>query len=104
MGAEKKLVRQYELKQKKLKKENLTYKKRAPYYIFGFIFFAIGLISLLDGRVNNYVGNSFNLILIITSVLSIISIAYLALIYIKTKKNNTEIKALGTKVYKLMKL
>ena len=104
MGIEKELVQQYELKQKKLKKENLIYKKRVPYYIFGFVFFAIGLITLLDGRVNNYVGNSYNLILIISFVLSIISVVYLVIIYIKTKKNNTEIKALGTKVYKLMKL
>jgi hypothetical protein len=104
MGTEKELVQQYELKQKKLKKENLTYKKRAPYYIFGFVFFAIGLISLLDGRVDNYVGNSFNLILVITLFAGLISIVYLIIIYVKTKKNNTEIKALGTKVYKLMKL
>jgi len=104
MGVEKKLVYQYELKQKALKKENRRYKKRIPYYIFGFIFFAIGLISLLDGRIDNCVVNGFNLILIVTSIFSVVSIVYLMIIYIKTKKNTTEIKVLGTKIYKLMKL
>jgi len=104
MGAEKKLVYQYELRQKELKKENLTYKKRIPYYIFGFVFFAIGLISVLDGIIDNCVVNSFNLILIITAIFTIISMVYLMIIYVKTKKNTTEIKVLGTKIYKLMKL
>ncbi|MBL4643235.1 MAG: hypothetical protein JKY44_06560 [Flavobacteriaceae bacterium] len=104
MGVEKKLVYQYELKQKALKKENRRYKKRIPYYIFGFIFFGIGLISLLDGRIDNCVVNGFNLILIVTSIFSVVSIVYLMIIYIKTKKNTTEIKVLGTKIYKLMKL
>lgn len=104
MGEEKKLVYQYELRQKALKKENRRYKKRAPYYIFGFIFFAIGVIYILDGRIDNCVINSFNLILIITSILTIVSVVYLMILYIKTKKNNTEIKVLGTKIYKLMKL
>ena len=104
MGEEKKLVYQYELKQKALKKENLKYKKRVPYYIFGFIFFAIGLITLLDGRVDHYVDNSFNLILVITSIVGFISIIYLIIIYMKTKKNNAEIKVLGNKVYNEMKL
>ncbi len=104
MGEEKKLVYQYELKQKALKKENRRYKKRVPYYIFGFVFFAIGLIYLLDGRIDTYVINSFNLILIVSSILTVVSAVYLMIIYIKTKKNNTEIKVLGTKIYKLMKL
>jgi len=104
MGAEKKLVQQYELKQKALKKENLRYKKRIPYYIFGFVFFAIGLIYLLDGIIDNCIVNSFNLILIISSIFTVVSMVYLMIIYIKTKKNTTEIKTLGTKIYKLMKL
>jgi uncharacterized membrane protein len=104
MGEEKKLVYQYELKQKALKKENQKYIKRIPYYIFGFIFFAIGLITLLDGRVDNYVSNSINLIILITSIVGLISIVYLIIIFIKIKKNNAEIKVLGNKVYQEMKL
>ena len=104
MGEEKKLVYQYELKQKALKKENQKYIKRIPYYIFGLIFFAIGLITLLDGKIDHYVGNSFNLILVVTSFVGLISIIYLIIIYIKTKKNNAEIKVLGNKVYNEMKL
>ena len=104
MGIEKKLVYQYELKQKALKKENRNYKKRIPYYIFGFVFFGIGLISILDEIIENCVVNSFNLILIVSSVISVVSIVYLMIIYIKTKKNTTEIKVLSTKIYKLMKL
>ena len=46
MGEEKKLVYQYELKQKALKKENQKYIKRIPYYIFGFIFFVESIIKL----------------------------------------------------------
>ena len=104
MGEDKKLVQHYELKQKKLKKENKRYKKMIPYYIFGFIFFALGLISLLDGKVDAFVGNSYNLIVVILSILGLVSLVYLIIIYSKTKQNNTKIKALGIKAYKLMKL
>lgn len=104
MGEEKKLVHYYEQKQKTLKKENKRYKKMIPYYIFGFIFFALGLITLLDGKVNDLVGNSYNLIVVILSIVSLISLVYLIIIYTKTKRNNTKIKALGIKAYKLMKL
>lgn len=104
MGDNKKLVQTYELKQKALKKENKRYKKKIPYYIFGFIFFALGLITLLDGRINNFVGNSYNLIVAIITILGFISITYLIIVFRKIKKNNAEIKALGLKSYKIMKL
>lgn len=104
MGKDKKLVYQYELKQKALKKENIKYKKRVPYYIFGFVFIALGIISLLDGIIDNCVLNSYHLILIITSIFGLISMVYLMIIYIKIRNNNTEIKALGTKIYRQMKL
>lgn len=98
------LVHKYEQKQKALKKENITYKKRAPYYIFGLIFFALGLISLSEGKLNDYVENSYNLIIIITIIFILIIILYLIGIYRISQKNKKEIKNLGNKIYKLMKL
>ncbi|MFT4575522.1 MAG: hypothetical protein ACI9SI_000430 [Polaribacter sp.] len=104
MEDDKNLVHQYGLKQKALKKENIKYIKRIPYYISGFVFFAIGLIYLLDGRVNHYVGNTFNLIVIIAAILGLTCLFYIIIIYIKTKKNNIEIRVLEIKTYNIMKL
>lgn len=100
----KKLTLKYERSQKTLRKENKILIKKIPYYIFGFLFFAIGLLMLLDGKLNEFVGNSFNLILIIAILFSIFSLVFLVLISIKTSRNKKEIKVLGNKLYKLMKL
>ncbi len=104
MGDQKQLVQQYEQKQKALKKENKIYIRRIPYYLFGLIFCALGLITLLDGKLNNYVGNSYNLILVVATVFAFISIIYLVIILKNLRRNKKEIKALGNKVYKIMKL
>ena len=100
----KKLTQKYTHSQKALRKENKRLIKKAPYYLFGFLFFALGLIMLLDGELNEFVGNSFNLILIIAILFSIFSLVFLVLISIKTTRNKKEIKILGNKLYKLMKL
>lgn len=104
MGEKEKLVHRYELKQKKLKKENRTYRKKVPYYVFGIILFALGLIMILDGKLNEYVGNSYNLILIIISLTVLSFIVYLIRINLKIRNNKVKIKDLGNKIYRKMKL
>ena len=104
MGDEKKLVHQYELKQRILKKENKKYIKRIPYYIFGFVFLTFGLIKLFDGKLNSLTGNSSNLIIIIVSIISLIALIYLITTYRKIKNNKKKIKDLGSQLYRIMKL
>lgn len=94
----------YENKQRTLKKEKKLLKKKVPYFLFGLLFFALGTITLLDGKCNEYLGNSNNLILITLSLLLIISFVYLIIVSVKIKRKNTEIKTLGNKLYQLMKL
>ena len=97
-------VKMYENKQRTLRKEKESLKKKVPYFLFGFLFFAFGAITLLDGKCNEYLGNSNNLILISLSLLLIISFVYLIMVGVKIKQKNAEIKNLGNKLYKLMKL
>ena len=92
MGEKEKLVHRYELKQKKLKKENRTYRKKVPYYIIGFIFFALGLIMILDGKLNEHVGNSYNLILIIISITVLFFMVYLIRVNLKIRNNKKKSK------------
>lgn len=104
MEEKEKLVHRYELKQKKLKKENQAYKKKIPYYLFGFIFFAFGLIMILDGKLNEYVGNSYNLILIVFTVTVLFFMMFLININLKIRSNKRKSKDLGNKIYRKMKL
>jgi hypothetical protein len=99
-----KVVIEYETKQRELKKLVKKVKRKIPYFIFGFIFFGIALITLLDGKLTNFVGNSYNLILVISTILVVISTIYMVIISIKVKNINKEIKSLGEKMYNKMKL
>jgi hypothetical protein len=98
------VVKKYKQRREHLRKKNNLYIKKIPNTFFKAIFIAIGLIFLLDGKVNAYVGNSLNLIIIIVSVFGFTFVSYLIRYYIKTKKNTIEIKTLGAKIQKLMSL
>ena len=90
--------------QKKIKKEKKKLIKSIPYFIFGFVFFGIGVIYLLEEKLNHIVGNSHNLILIIAIIFGIVSLIYMIIISLKVKNKNEELKLLGNKLYNLMKL
>jgi len=99
-----KLVIKFESKQRELKKRIKTVKRKIPYTISGIILSGIALIILLDGKLNEFVGNSYNLILVISIVSIIFSIIYLILIYSKIKILNKESNSFGMKMYNKMKL
>ncbi|WP_347173933.1 hypothetical protein [Polaribacter uvawellassae] len=99
-----KIVIEYETKQRVLKKLVKKTKKKIPYSIFGLIFFCFALIALLDGKLNKIVGNSYNLVLVISILLVLLTSTYLILMYQKINKINRKIKSLGEKMYNKMKL
>ena len=94
----------YDLKQISLKRKIAELKKKIPYFIFGFVFFGIGLFLLLDGRLNDFIGNSYNLILVLSILYIIISLIYLVFMYIKINRIKAKIKVLGEKMHNKMKL
>ena len=94
----------YDLKQISLKRKITELKKKVPYFIFGFGFVGIGLFLLLDGKLNGFIGNSYNLILVLSILYIISSLIYLVFIYIKINRIKAEIKVLGEKMHYKMKL
>ena len=94
----------YEIKQKKLKRKVKKLKKKTPYFIVGFIFFGISLFFLLEDKLNKFLGNSYNLILLISTICIFIIICYIIIITKKTNRVNKEVKTLGEKMYHIMKL
>lgn len=99
-----KIVIKYETKQRELKKLIKKVKRKIPYSVIGIIFFGIALIFLLEGRLNKFIGNSYNLILVISIISFVFFIIYMISIYNKIKNINKENKSLGEKMYNKMKL
>ncbi|WKD86166.1 hypothetical protein KCTC32516_01525 [Polaribacter huanghezhanensis] len=97
-----KIVIEYETKQRVLKKRVKKIKRKTPYSIF--IFFAIALVFLLDGKLDKFLGNSYNLIPIISAFFVLTTAIYIVMITLKIKDINKEVKSLGEKMYKKMKL
>ncbi|MFN0730086.1 hypothetical protein [Polaribacter gochangensis] len=103
MVKEKTVVEQ-ETKQRVLKKRVKKIKGKIPYSIFIFIFFAIALVFLLEGKLDKFLGNSYNLILVISAFFVLTTAIYIVIITLKIKDINKEIQSLGEKMYKKMKL
>ena len=104
MGEKEKKVIELENKQKELKKTKRKLQKTIPYFIATFIFLTIAAIYLTENKVNSIFGNTTNLILFWLSGLGIVSLIYLILIVLKTKKLDAENLQLGNQIYDLMKL
>ncbi len=99
-----KLVIEYETKQRVLKKRVKKIKRKIPYSIFIFIFFAIALVFLLEGKLDKFLGNSYNLILVTSAFFVLTTAIYIVIITLKIKDINKEVQSLGEKMYKKMKL
>ena len=99
-----KIVIEYETKQRVLKKHVKKIKRKTPYSIFIFIFFAIVLVFLLEGKLDKFLGNSYNLILVISAFFVLTTAIYIVTITLKIKDINKEVKSIGEKMYKKMKL
>ncbi len=93
-----------EIKQTKLKKELRRFKKKIPYSILLLVCFSFVLVYLIEGKIYKYLGDSYNLILVISVFLVSIVIIYMITIIIKMNSIKKEIKLLGEKMYQRMKL
>ena len=93
-----------EERQAQLKNEINALKKRIPYIIFGLILFIIALVSLFEEKINVYFGNSINLLYFCGALFIFLLISFWMNINKRINKRQLEIKAIKSKVYKLMKL
>lgn len=91
-------------KQSKLKKEIVKIKKTTPIYIVSIIFIMILLISLLEDQSHRYFGGT--IYFVSAGVLITLSISFLFFFREKRRvlKKEKEVKQIGSKLYKLMKL
>ncbi len=93
-----------EIKQTKLKKELRRFKKKIPYSILLLVCFSFVLVYLIEGKIYKYLGDNYNLILVISIFLVSIVIIYMITIIIKMNSIKKEIKLLGERMYQRMKL
>jgi uncharacterized membrane protein len=93
-----------EERQRKLKKEVKQIKKRMPYYITGFFFFSFLIIGLFEGKLDKYIGDSINFIIIVGIVCCATCLVYLITLTKKVASKKKENKEIGSKLYRLMKL
>lgn len=103
MGKDETVI-EYEIRQTSLKKVVKKLKNKIPYFIFGFVFFGTALIILIEGVLNKFLGNSYNLILIISTFFVLFSSGYMIMMLLNINSINKEIKSLGEKMYHKMKL
>jgi len=104
MDEEKKLIVQYERKQKSIKKDIKELKKKIPYCFSGFVLCTIGVIYLLQIRTSNMISSTLYSIIAGVSTIGIIALIYFININLKINKKRKENKILGSKMYKIMKL
>ncbi len=91
-------------KQNELKKEVKFIKKKIPSYIIGFIFFTVVSLYFLEDNFYHFFGNSVNLVIGFVLLLTVVCFFFLFKNFLKIKKNESESKALGSELYRLMKL
>ncbi len=94
----------YQKKQNALKSEVKKIKKKLPTYIIGFVFFVVVSLYFLEDKFYAFFGNNVNYIIGLVILLSLFSLFFLLRSYIKIKNKQKESKAIGSKLYKLMKL
>lgn len=91
-------------KQNILKAEIKVIKKKIPTYLIGFVFFVIVSLYFLEDKFYHFFGNSVDVIIAVVVLLSVFSLLIVIRFYIKIKQKQKEAKAIGSKLYKLMKL
>lgn len=94
----------HQKKQKILKNEIQDIKNKLPKYILGFVLFTCINLYFLEDSFYKFFGNSVRLIISIVVVSSSIFLLYLIKMYFNIQAKQKESKALGSKLYKLMKL
>lgn len=91
-------------KQKLLKTEIKKAKKKLPVYFVVFLLLTVLSIHFLEDPLYDYFGNSYNFILTIVFLFSFIFLVLIYRIFLKISNKQKESKAIGVKLYKLMKL
>lgn len=91
-------------KQKLLKKEIQKIKKKFPVYCIVFILITILSIYFLEDFMFGYFGNSYNFILTIVFLYTFVFLVFSYRLFIKVSNKQKQSKAIGTKLYKLMRL
>lgn len=91
-------------KQKAIKKEIQKSKKKLPVYFVVFILLTVLSIYFLEDYLYDYFGNSYNFILTTIFLFSFVFLVFTYRIFLKISNKKKESKAIGTKLYKLMRL
>ncbi|PWG05357.1 hypothetical protein [Polaribacter aquimarinus] len=90
--------------QKALKKEIIEIKKKLPTYIIGAILFTFVGLFFLENNFYDFFGNGVDIILYGVILSATICLILVYVTYLKINKKKKESKAIGTKVYNIMKL
>ena len=98
------LIRKYQKQQRALKKDIKVLKKKFPFYVAGFVFFSVGFLFLIFSKTDVLTGNYTNIMLYLFSILGLVFFVFMVLIYTRVKEKRKKNKALGNKLYMLMKL
>ena len=91
-------------KQEKLKREIKNIKKKTPIYLIGIVFVMFILVFSLEHRVYIYFGGNLFFIAISLFFTLFICCLYYYLSQMKIKEKEKLSKAIGSKLYRLMKL
>lgn len=91
-------------RQNELKHEVKKIKKKLPSLIIGFIFFTFISLYFLEDKFYQFFGNSVNFVRSSVIILGVFTLFYILRSYMKIRKKERESKAIGSQLYKLMKL
>lgn len=91
-------------KQKSIKKEIKQTKKKLPVYFIAFILLTVLSIYFLEDPLYDYFGSSYNFILTIVFIFTFVFLVFTYRIFLKISNKQKESKAIGKKMYKLMRL
>ncbi len=94
----------YQKEQSELKKEIQKIKKSIPIYLTGIVFFMFLIVFVLDSKVYTYFGGSLNFFTFSSILTLVICFIYFYTSQFKIKEKEKSAKAIGSKLYNLMKL
>ena len=100
----KKRILAYQKEQSIVKQEILKIKKKRPFYLVVFLFSVIILIFTVENKVYTYFKGTLNFLILSFAVAILLCIVYLLSTQQKIKKRERLSKAIGLKLYQLMKL
>lgn len=91
-------------KQKLIKSEINKIQKKIPVYIIAYLLVTILGIYFLEDPLYDFFGSSYNFILTISFICTFIFLVLIYRIILQITSKKKESKAIGTKIYRLMRL